>query len=243
MTIEQRLGALERNTSRWRLLCGLELLMLLGLCTLFFNRHESTVQAGDGILRGRGLILSDASGKARILFGAPFPDIKDRIRQDERTSSIVFLDDQGHDRLVLGEALPVQRNGIVPPNLHRIGSGYGITLHDLQGNERGGMNFLSNGRVSIALDRPNGDAWGALVDDKTGFAGTLSIYDRNVGDGATGIFSGTQGKRAFFTIKGLDDVARAELAVGPDQKPTLTIFNEQGKDGKDILQNLSPATR
>lgn len=66
----------------------------------------------------------------------------------------------------------------------------------------------------------------------------MDIYDRSVGKGASGILSGTQGKRAFFLMKGVDDMPRAELAVGPDQKPTLNIFNQQGKDGKDFFTAL-----
>lgn len=204
-------------------------------------QNTTAVQANDGVLRARGLILNDSNGKARILLGAPFPETGDRVRQDPRSAAIVFLDEQGHDRLTLGEQLPAQINGVVSPNFHRIGNGYAITVHDLQGNERGGMGFLSNGRAVIALDRPAGDAWAAIVDDKTGFAGTVSMYDRTVGENVTGILSGTQGKRVFSMLKGLDDMPRAELSVRPDQKASFTVFNEQGKDGRDILNGLLPA--
>ena len=238
MTIEERLASLERKTFWWRVVCVFQLLVLLGIGGTLLAKPTATMRADDGILRGRGVILSDENGRARVLIGAPFPESKDRVRQDSRTASIIFLDEQGHDRLVVGEELQAQMNGKVPTDRHRIGSGYGMTLQDLQGNERGGMGFLSNGRAVISLDRPTGDAWGAFVDDKTGFAGTLSIYDRSVGDGATGIFSGTQGKRAFMMFKGLDDLPRAELAVGADQKATFTISNDQGKAGKDVLPEL-----
>lgn len=239
MSVEERLASLERKSGLWRISCCVQSLVLLGLFVALVVKPNATVQADDGILRGRGLILTDASGKARVLIGAPFPQTKDRTRQDAGTESLIFLDEQGHDRLTVGENPPAQINGAVSPRFKRLGNGavsYGILIHDPLGNERGGMGFNSTGRASIALDRPNGDAWGAFVDDKTGFAGTLSVYDRSVGDGASGIFSGTQGKRAFFTIKGLDDMPRAELAVGPNQKPVFSIFNEKGKDGRDLLE-------
>ncbi len=244
MTLEDRLVSLERKSTQWRTLCGIQLLAILGFSIALIARPNAVVQADDGILRARGLLLTDASGKARVLLGAPFPQAKDRVRQDAGTASLVFLDEQGHDRLTIGENPPAQINGVVPPRFQRLGVGavsYGMLLHDPLGNERGGMGFNSTGRASIALDRPNGDAWGAFVDDKTGFAGTLSVYDRNIGDGASGILSGTQGKRAFLTIKGIDDMPRAELAVGPNQKPVLTIFNEQGKGGRDLLEGLLPS--
>jgi hypothetical protein len=116
----------------------------------------------------------------------------------------------------------------------RIAPGFGFIIHDPEGNERGGLGFLQN-RAVMALDRPNGDAWAAMVDDKNGFAGTLSIYDRTVGDGAEGIFTGTQGKRAFIALRGLDDLPRAEFSIGADQKASFEVFNSLGKEPHELL--------
>jgi hypothetical protein len=120
----------------------------------------------------------------KCLLGAPFPSVSDRLRQDVTGTDMVFLDEKGHDRFSLGEMMPAS------PGFHGIGSAYGLTIYDPEGNERGGMGFLSNGstvsRAVIALDRPglpstSGDAWGAMVDDKSGFAGTgyITFKDLN----------------------------------------------------------------
>lgn len=83
--------------------------------------------------------------------GAPFPAVKERVRQDARTSSILFLDANGHDRLTLGEELEPQIGGKVPAGVHRIASAFGLVLHDDLGNERGAYSWLSNGRALITL--------------------------------------------------------------------------------------------
>jgi hypothetical protein len=88
---------------------------------------------------------------------------------------MVFLDEQGHDRLTLGEEPEPQIGGKVSQMMHRIAPGFGVVIHDGSGDERGTYGWLANGRALITLDRPGLDAWAAVVDDKTGFAGMLSV--------------------------------------------------------------------
>lgn len=131
--------------------------------------------------------------------------------------------------------MPAQMNGKVSPNFHRIGSAYGLTIFDLEGNERGGMGFLSNGRAAVVLDRPNGDAVGAMVDDKSGFAGMGVSYSPEVAQGSTGILFGTQDKKTFLTFKGIDDMPRASFALGPEGTPSFQLFDKAGNAGPDLL--------
>ncbi|WP_124849318.1 hypothetical protein [Acidipila sp. EB88] len=198
-------------------------------------RPSPVVQASDGVLRGRGLVITDEAGRARVLVGAPLPDTKDRKRRDNAYEAMVFLDEQGHDRISLGQEMPAQINGVVSSEHHRIAPGYGFVIDDQKGNERGGLGFLNNGRALISLDRPNGDSWTALVDDKIGFAGTVSTYDRSFGENVTGVLSGTQGKRAFVDVKDLHDRPRAELGVDANGKPALRVLDENGKVEQDLL--------
>src|SRR5205085_2384882 len=113
-----------------------------------------------------GLILEDAQGRPRILLGAPFPSVPGRSRKDATTHAMVFLDEDGHDRLTLGESPDTQVSGKV---LHRIGRHFGVVIHDNAGDERGAYGYLANGRVVVTLDRPGHEAWAAVVNDKTGF--------------------------------------------------------------------------
>ena len=236
--LEARVKNLEKKILYLTSLCGL---LVVAMTFIMVHSSIQRVKAAENakVLHLRGLVIEDAQGRARILLGAPFPTVHDRIRQDATTTAMLFLDENGHDRFSIGEKMPAQIDGKVPPQLHRIGGGYGLTIYDPEGNERGGMGFLSNGstvsRAAIALDRPIGDAWGAMVDDKTGFAGTVSIYPRETGHGASGVVIGTQGKRAYITVKDLNDMPRATLRVGPEQTPSLHTFNDKGVPGPDLL--------
>jgi hypothetical protein len=135
------------------------------------------VKAAEGsrVLRAPGLIIEDSHGRARVLLGSPLPSVSERLRQDASTTSMVFLDEQGHDRLTLGEEPEPQIAGKVSQMMHRIAPGFGVVIHDGSGDERGTYGWLANGRALITLDRPGLDAWAAVVDDKTGFAGMLSV--------------------------------------------------------------------
>jgi hypothetical protein len=195
------------------------------------------------VLHLKGLVIEDQQGRARILLGAPFPAVHDRLRQDTTTTTLLFLDEQGHDRFSIGEIMPAQINGKVPPQFHRIGSSsaYGLTIYDPLGNERGGMGFLSNGstvnRASIALDRPDGDAIGMMVDDKTDFAGLAAMYPRKIGDYATGLLLATQGSKAFITMKDVHDIPRATFEIGPELNPSFRLSDQAGKLGPDLLSS------
>jgi hypothetical protein len=237
---QNRLRSLER---RLLLLTGLCCLLAVSL-VLVVELHARTAFAADAspaILHVKGLVIEDAQGRARILLGAPFPQTHDRLRQDETSTAIVFLDEKGHDRFLVGETITAQIDGKVPAQFHRIGqsSSYAATIFDPDGNERGGMGFLSNGssvsRAVVALDRPGADAIGMMVDDKTGYAGLGADYAPDVAKWTTGLFMGTQGKKAFITVKDLRDIPRATFGIGPESHPSFQLFDEKGNPGTDLL--------
>lgn len=243
--LESRIKQLERKIMALAGLCGF---LVFAIAVMFFESPAQHVRAAEAmkipqILHVRGLVIDDAQGRARILIGAPFPKSPDRIRQDATTTGMLILDEKGHDRFFAGQMMPAQIDGKVSPHFHRIGSSYGLTIFDPKGNERGGMGFLSNGstvsRATIALDRPGADAWGAMVDDKTGFAGTVDIYPPKIGHGATGIVMGTQDNKAFITLKGLDDRPRSTFFIGPDEVPSFRLFDKKGNAGPDLLNAKS----
>jgi len=211
-------------------------LLLAGFGIWYLCQH-STVAASEDVLRVHGIIIEDQAGRARILLGSPLPEVKGRLRRDSTYDAMVFLDEHGHDRITLGEILPAQIMGAIPSTGHRISQGYGFMVNDTLGNERGGFSFLDVGRATLALDRPNGDAWAALVDDQSGFAGAVSLYDKQVGDGATGILAGTQGKRAFIDIKGLDDKPRGEFSVEANQNASFQLYDARGDFPQELLKD------
>lgn len=240
--LESRVKHLEKKIMYLSVFCGFLVVAMIFTAASSFTQQVKAAENGK-VLHLRGLVIEDAQGRARILLGAPFPTVHDRIRQDATTVAMLFLDQEGHDRFSIGEKMPGQFNGVVSPNNHRIGSGYGLTIYDPKGNERGGMGFLSNGdkvsRAAIVLDRPTTDAWGAIVDDKTGFAGTVDIYPPEIGHGASGVVIGTQGRKAYISIKDLNDMPRATFAIGPEETPSFRLSDKTGKPGPDLLDATS----
>ncbi len=244
IALEVRLKSLERKVIYLSGLCGF-LVVVMGSMTAHGPKNVRAAEAPQ-VLHVKGLVVEDAHGHPRILIGAPFPTVHDRIRQDTTTTAMLFLDKQGHDRFSIGEKMPAQLNGKVSPQFHRIGLGYGLTIYDPQGNERGGMGFLSNGstvgRAVIALDRPNQDAWGAVVDDKSGFAGTMTLYSPDLASDTNGVVIGTIGKKAFVTLKNVKNVPRATFAVDAEKAPSFQLFDKAGKAESELLDTTSRST-
>ncbi|HEV2417402.1 MAG TPA: hypothetical protein VGX94_06335 [Terriglobia bacterium] len=240
--LETRVKNLEKKILYLTSFCGL---LVVAMIFIMVSSSTQRVKAAENakVLHLRGLVIEDAQGRARILLGAPFPTVHGRIRQDATTTALLFLDEQGHDRFSIGEKMPAQLNGKVSPQFHRIGAGYGLTIYDPVGNERGGMGFISNGstvsRAVIALDRPGQDAWGAIVDDKSGFAGTMTLYPPKTANDTNGVVVGTLENKAFITLKSLNNKPRATFAVGPEGLPSFELFDETGKPGPDLLKMTS----
>ena len=241
---DSRIRLLEKKVIVLAWLCGVLMIAL----TLVLRKpplHEVKAAESPSVLHLKGLVIEDEQGRARVLLGAPFPNTHERLRQDAMTTTMVFLDEQGHDRFSIGEFMPAQINGKIPSKFHRMGSStaYGLTIFDTAGNERGGMGFLSNGstvnRATIALDRPGADAIGLMVDDETGMAGLVAMYPQEVGDHSTGLLLATQGSKAFFTMKDARDIPRATFEIGPELSPSFRLFDKGGKGGPEMLKTAA----
>lgn len=160
------------------------------------------------VLRVKGIVIVDENGKERILIGSPLPFAKNRVRTDtarvralwagkfpnpyqymkwykdynHQSNGILILDEQGFDKVCLGDGVPDANIG------QRIGKQSGLIFCDNEGSERGGLGIIDVGdkknRVVLALDGDNGM-------DATG----ISVLE----DGETGFFSaGPQGYNMFI---------------------------------------------
>lgn len=236
-SMEQRIRSLENSTRRLRRLCLTQtvILVLIGVPAILSRRVSA--QDSPRVLRAHALVIEDDQGRARLILGAPLPSVNERKRQGSLTNSIVFLDEQGNDRLTLGEGPEPQAQGKV---LHRIASFFGVLIHDSKGNERGGYGWLSNGRAVITLDRPGLDAWAGVVDDKTGFAGMRVEYAPDVASDKTGVEIGTQGGRALFRLMDTKERDRVALSLGDNGVPALRVSDETGRATRDLLQSEIP---
>jgi hypothetical protein len=127
--------------------------------------------------------------------------------------------------------------------LHRVATFFGVLIHDNSGDERGGYGWLSNGRVVATLDRPGLDAWAAVVDDKTGFAGMRVEYAPDVANDKTGIEIGTQGNHALFHLMDTKERDRAVLRLGDNGVPSFQISDEMGHSTQDLIRPESVRNR
>jgi hypothetical protein len=235
-SIERRIGSLENKTRRLRHLCWIQtsILVVIGLSAIL--SRSVSAQDSPRVLRAHGLVIEDDQGHARLILGAPLPEVHERKRQGSLTNSIVFLDEQGNDRLTLGEGPNPQAQGKI---LHRIATFFGVLIHDNKGNERGGYGWLSNGRAVVTLDRPGLDAWAAVVDDKTGFAGMRVEYAPDIANDKTGVEIGTQGSHARFRFMDTKERDRAVLLLGDNGVPSFRVSDETGRSTRDLLQSES----
>ncbi len=122
--LERRMAILEENLGR-------------------FMKHRT--------LRLRGLIIEDEHGQERILLGAPVPDIEGRIRRD-LTTSLIFLDEKGIDRLVVGHV----PDPLIKGQIQERSPAVGMAFNGHDGNERGGIGVFDNGVAGLAFDYLSG---------------------------------------------------------------------------------------
>ena len=183
---QTELQLLRRRFDRLRNTCAVAAIALVCVPLLGSLRDPSEV------LRVRGLVIEDAEGRARILLGAPIPEVAHRIRTDfakadetwgERfphmewfkkldhsTVGMLILDEAGHDRIAVGDPTP-------DPNIgKRIAPSVGITINDELGFERAGWgHFPALDRVGFGLDRRDGEGLNLFINED----GTSGVLIRN----------------------------------------------------------------
>lgn len=211
MTTKQRLARLEQIVQRQRAA------MIAGGAIAAGALLVGAMTPAPKTIEAEAIRIIDASGKPRILIGAP-PQTQGRQRKDAQTASIVVLGPDGADRLILGEEPTVLVAGKAYP---RIAASYGLLIHDAKGNERGGFGFLDNGRAIVSLDRPGGDAVLLTANDQTGFAGLVVNYQNPLGKYAEGLRLGTQADAVWMSLQDRAKGERARLAVDGPATPKL----------------------
>ena len=200
--LRQELAQQKRKLNRVLLAAALLILVLSSQFLFSFREYD-----GNKVLKARGLVIVYDNGRERILIGAPLPGAANRVRTDtarvrelwskrfgnpeqymkwyrdynHQANGILILDEQGFDKVCLGDGVPDANIG------PRIGKQTGLVFCDPEGFERGGIGVLNVGekqnRVVMALDGENGT-------DATG----ISVME----DGETGFFAGGKGYRMFL---------------------------------------------
>lgn len=174
-----RLEKLELQHKRLR--CAFFCLLLIMIVALYVAYKQTQTF---GIIRAKGLVIEDASGRDRILIGAPVPFSKSRVRTDtalvrkywagklipehpsvymgyykdyyHATDGMVIMNEYGFDRVLLGDKLADANTG------KRMFEAAGIAWNDRYGFELGGagVNTTEDGKARgvIGLDNANGEA-------------------------------------------------------------------------------------
>lgn len=173
---------------------------------------------GPQVLRAKGLVIVDEQGQDRILLGAPTPSSADRKRKDAQTESLVFVGADGADRVIIGQTPDPYIKGRTS---QRIAQNWGLIFSDPSGNERGGMGFLGTGRASMALDRPNGDAVGMMVDDHMNFAG-MGVNGVNA---ETALMLAVKDGHGFVQMEDPQGRTRAKLEITGDERPSWELHD------------------
>jgi hypothetical protein len=236
--LSNRVTIMELQIRRLRTVAVISTVGLVLATVLFlFNFRSAHAQSTDRVLRVRGIVIEDASGRERILIGAPIPAAQNRVRTDEArvraewakrypnpdtylnfykdyqhaTNGILVLDEKGFDRVALGDPVP-------DPNIgKRLGPSTGMIINDEQGNERSGYGLLNvNGkyRVVVGLDSSQGRESLSLVAMDEGKVGmTINDAQRTVYLGSA---------PANEKMAGAEEPFYGILVKGPDGIKTMT---------------------
>lgn len=177
--ITSRLNELEKRYKRLRFISVVFLFIFIICIIIFaFYRPDSF-----NLIRTKGIIVEDEKGRDRILIGAPIPYSKNRVRTDTSlvrkywagsygsgadqfmkwyngyyhgAEGIVVMNDQGFDRVMIGDKLADPNSG------KRMFESAGILWNNREGWELGGagVNTSKDGksRVVLGADDPNGEA-------------------------------------------------------------------------------------
>lgn len=216
----ERLEHLEQFVQNVKMLSLV--VVVVGLALFVFGRNAAATAPESKILRVRGIVIEDATGLPRMLIGAPVSN-KGRKRQDDVTG-LVLLGSDGTDRLTIGTADYDQKNGTLQ---HRIANGVGVLLNDANGNERGGFGILDNGRVTLGLDRANGEEGAFLtVEDADDFAGLLIKNAHTCNVASFGNSKDTD-TRLLLRDRACND--RVLLGMKDSSNPRLEVLDRQEK--------------
>lgn len=226
------LDLLERRLRRTR-----AALAALGVLAIGAAWQAGAAESKTGqVLRVRGLVVEDASGRPRILLGAPVPEMKERRRKDDMTG-LLLLGEDGADRVALGAPTPSpQSDGKVG---ERIAEAAGLQIMDHQGNERGGFGYLDNGRVVLGLDYPGREAVALFVMPE-GYAGILVSSDNDGGHERGGIVVDNKKGSAVIKLADPKSRERAMLLVEGEADAKLMLYDAKDGSYADALERLRP---
>jgi hypothetical protein len=230
--LEKRTQQLERRlrTFQWTALFAIMVIGAYAVAKLPLAYADAP--PGAQILRTRGIIIEDEKGRERILLGAPIPLVEGRKRKDA-TTALLFLNENGTDRVVVGFSPDPQIKGLVAK---RVAPSSGIQINDDNGNERGGFGYLDNGRVSLGLDWKDREGVSLTIDDQAGHAAVM-LGGETGGYERVGLFVGRDGT-SLVKVAHPGGMEALIMKVTGDAAPELLQVNQQDRTVKNVLESL-----
>ncbi len=208
--MEQKIKQIEKQLKFQRIYALITTIALVVFIILTFRNKGNNF----GIIRAKGIIITDSLGRERVLIGTPIPFAKNRVRtnlskvkeawsksfpekymdwykeDNNSANGIIILDEQGFDRIAIGNPTP-------DPNIgKRIGISTGMVINDEFGYERTGYavtNVDGKNRVVLGLDRNNGTEGATLAILEDGSAGLGINYTKN------SLYLGNTNANSFLT--------------------------------------------
>ena len=221
-----RLATVERRQRSLAVLCGV--LVLVGIA--------AAVRPHADVLRVRGLVVVDSSGRERILIGAPLRDASTDPKL-ALTVGVVVLDSAGRLHVSVGANNPLVfadgRTGT------RIGTDAGLTIYDPRnGGERGGIGVFQDGRANVCLDWARkgkeaacmsvapGDQYSAVLLNGTP---DQPQFDR------VGLFAGADGLGIVKAFGGGSNNGGIRLEAGKGA-PVIALYDTTGRRSGNALE-------
>jgi hypothetical protein len=183
---------------------------------------------GPDVVRARGLVITDETGRERIVLGAPMGEVS----QDPKlslTTGLAVLDSVGNLHVAVGANNPL----VVAPGVMgaRIAEAAGLTIYDPRdGRERGGIGAFADGRANVCLDygsKPKeavcmavapGDQYAAVLINGTP---NEEVFDR------VAMFAGADGSGSIKVFGGRENRGGVMLRAGSGA-PSITMFDSTG---------------
>jgi len=224
--LRHRVSVLERR-GKWLSACLL-VLAAVGL--------TAAIRPSAEVLRARGLVITDANGRDRVVLGAPMRDASADTKLAE-TVGIVVLDSLGRLNVAVGANNPLVfadgRTGT------RIAAAAGLTIYDPRnGGERGGLGAFADGRANMCIDWGSKGKEAACVAVAPGdqYAAVLlngtpdqPQFDR------VGLFAGADGIGVVKAFGGGANNGGVSIKAGKGPA-TITVFDSTGKALGDALR-------
>ena len=240
--MQERIRLLEQRLRFFLVAFGLIVILLVVLVSTMSQAESAHPEDSDKILRARGLVIVDDLGRERILIGAPIPPATNRVRTNlarvketwakrypnsdqymkyyqgyrHDTNGLLVLDENGFDRLAIGDPVP-------DPNIgKRIGPSTGMIINNDTGDERSGYGLLKTKegyRVVLGMDSAKGEE-----------GLTVSLHD----DGPVGVMARDKDRMLF-----LGSAPRGDFFTGLNQPFQGLLL----KKGKEVVHQLNVAAK